>query len=255
MPPKKKAVVNQNLSESDSESVVAPIVKSTPSVKPVSTVKSMSTVKFSANDSDRLQLAQAINNFTIKGEQFITALDTLSHFGKERLTELDLNIESKKREFNDLSQQLENDFKKQQIETNQRLNEFRLKACEDIASDYQMLVVKKEAWNKQQETINNLTRELEQMKSKWNDEIETAVEKERTVQELRAQQQVTRLELTHKANVAELTAEVTQQKKEIVVLTNTIDNLKDEIAQQRQLTKEVAIASSKSQITQTIGKN
>lgn len=63
------------------------------------------------------------------------------------------------------------------------------------------------------------------------------------------------MELTHKANNAQLVAQVEQQKKEISVLNSTIENLKNEIKEQRELTKQVAMASSKSQITQTIGKN
>lgn len=62
-------------------------------------------------------------------------------------------------------------------------------------------------------------------------------------------------DLIHKANNAEIKAQVEQQKREIEVLHNTIDNLKNELAEQRALTKEVAQASSRSQITQKFGKD
>lgn len=262
MPPKKQAkqTVIVDSDDSDDSQHVAPTTTTTraasaPAPVRASNVKSLSTVKFSANDSDRLQLAQAINNFTIKGEQFVSAFDVLSNFGKERLTELDLNIESKKREFNDLTEQLENDFKNNQIKTNQRLNEFRLKACEDIANEYSMMLVSKDAWKTQQETIQKLSREMEDLTKNWTVKLEDALSKERQSNEQKTQQRISQLELTHKAHSAELSAEVNQQKKEIVVLSNTIATLKEEIAQQRQLTKEVAMAGAKAQITQTIGKN
>ena len=63
------------------------------------------------------------------------------------------------------------------------------------------------------------------------------------------------LDLTHKANNATLQTQVEQQKKEILVLQQTIEGMKAEIREQRELTKEVAQASSKAQITQSIGKN
>jgi hypothetical protein len=50
-------------------------------------------------------------------------------------------------------------------------------------------------------------------------------------------------------------AQFNQQNKEIEMLNRTIETLKHEIAEQRLLTKEIAQAGSKSQITQTIGKN
>ena len=54
------------------------------------------------------------------------------------------------------------------------------------------------------------------------------------------------MELTHKANNAQLLAQVDQQKKEILVLNSTIENLKSELKEQRELTKQVAQASAKS---------
>jgi len=60
--------------------------------------------------------------------------------------------------------------------------------------------------------------------------------------------------LKHRAEIAELTASVKQQEKEITVLSNTIDNLKSELAAQRDLTREVAMAGKQGAITQQFGK-
>ena len=62
-------------------------------------------------------------------------------------------------------------------------------------------------------------------------------------------------EQTYKTATAEMKAQFNQQNKEIEMLNRTIETLKHEIVEQRLLTKEIAQAGSKSQITQTIGKN
>ena len=62
------------------------------------------------------------------------------------------------------------------------------------------------------------------------------------------------MELENKANMADLVAQVKQKEAECKNLYQTIDTLKEEIREQRQLTKQVAEASSKSQISQVIGK-
>ena len=52
---------------------------------------------------------------------------------------------------------------------------------------------------------------------------------------------------------ADLKAQVEQQMKEIAVLKEQITNMKHELSEQRTLTKEVAQASSKGQISQNFG--
>jgi hypothetical protein len=214
-----------------------------------------SSVKFSTNDSDRLQLAQAINNLTIKGDQFISALENLKQLDHERLTELDLQISAKKTEYQDLNLHLENEFKNNQIETNQKLNEFKIKACQEIASEHNMTVIKKEDYNKLQSDISVLHNELGEFKATFESKLHSELEKEKTYYVNKLKHEMSTLDLTHKAQCAELKAQCDQQKREIDILNKTIDNLKHEIAEQRNLTKEVAIAGSRAQITQKIGKD
>ena len=52
------------------------------------------------------------------------------------------------------------------------------------------------------------------------------------------------LQLTHKAEIAELIAQNKQHIREIEILNSTISNMKSEIAEQRNLTKEVAQAQA-----------
>jgi len=61
------------------------------------------------------------------------------------------------------------------------------------------------------------------------------------------------MSLTSDVKNADLKAQVDQQIKEIAVLKDQIDNMKHELSEQRALTKEVAQASSKGQISQNFG--
>jgi dynactin complex subunit len=62
-------------------------------------------------------------------------------------------------------------------------------------------------------------------------------------------------DLNHKAETAELIAQNKQQLKEIEFLNKLIANLTNEVSEQRNLTKEIAKASSKAQINQSFTKD
>ena len=104
MPPKKNPVVSIPSSFDSSEvSMPVPAPKK-PVVASVAKPATASTmVKLNPNDSDRLQLAQSINNLVLRGDSFLAAMEELNTFSKERLVDLDLKIESKKQEFQDLT--------------------------------------------------------------------------------------------------------------------------------------------------------
>jgi hypothetical protein len=100
---------------------------------------------------------------------------------------------------------------------------------------------------------------------KLNDEIEElgkkllivedntrSVEKEKAKASLAAA--LTNNSLKNAADMAQLRAVTEQQEKEIKTLEGLIRNQKEEIASQRELTKQVAQATSQGQIQQHIGK-
>ena len=232
MPPKK--IVKQTESfEQLTTQPVTPTLTLTPThththtPTPVDMSKKPSTlVKFSTNDSDRLQLAQAINNITLSGDTFARAIDTLSSFSQERLSELDMQIETKKREYEHMTNQLENNFKNNQIETQQRLNEFKVKACDELAKDFNMQVIKNDDFYKLKNELSSVQKELNEVNKTFDERLSKDVEKEKQLYTLKLQQETTTLSLNHKAQMAEITAQCAQQKKEIDMLNKTIDNLK-----------------------------
>jgi hypothetical protein len=203
-------------------------------------------VKLNPNDSDRLQLAQSINNLVLRGDSFLSAMEELNTFSKERLVDLDLKIEAKKQEFQDLTVSLENQFKDVEIKLKQNLQENKLVAVKDVLSGLNMMYI---------ETAEHqrLVNELDTLRNTSATQLQQAVGAEKANGVAALEQAISNKELAHKAHIASLTAQVEQQVKEISVLRETISNLKHEIAEQRSLTKEVAIASSKSQIQQSFG--
>lgn len=251
MPPKKNPVVSIPSSFDSSE--VSSVTASNPNVakksssctasKPA-TVSTM--VKLNPNDSDRLQLAQSINNLVLRGDSFLSAMEELNTFSKERLVDLDLKIEAKKQEFQDLTVSLENQFKDVEIKLKQNLQENKLVAVKDVLSGLNMMYI---------ETAEHqrLVNELDTLRNTSATQLQQAVGAEKANGVAALEQAISNKELAHKAHIASLTAQVEQQVKEISVLRETISNLKHEIAEQRSLTKEVAIASSKSQIQQSFG--
>lgn len=66
--------------------------------------------------------------------------------------------------------------------------------------------------------------------------------------------QLEKIELKNKSELATLTAENQQKMKQIEVMKETIDILKKEINEQRNLTKHVAEAGRQGQIVQNMGK-
>lgn len=301
MPARKKTTVQQEVSvseETKTQNTNSDSENTDLSHESILNKKPSVIVKYSSNDSDRIQLAQAINNLTIKSEQFMEALKSFETF-KENIAQLDIQIEAKKREFKDAinnlelsynnktknleneylelnkhlqskyqeinkrlesdyqdkNKNLQNEFKNNQIDVKQKLSEFKIKACEDISKEFSMMLIKNEDHKNLLNNVHKANQELEELKKSFSEQCNLIRNEEKIKYQQQIKLEVTTLELNHKANVAELRAQVEQQKKEIDVLQKTIDNLKHEIAEQRNLTKEVAQASSKSQINQKFGKD
>lgn len=216
-------------------------------------------VPVKSHDNDRMQLAASINNLVLRGEQFTTAVEALKQFTNERLVQLDMQITAKKQEFTDLTssldneykmrhQQLENDFKNKQIKLKQDFDENGLSAVEKF-----LLTLNKTSVDR--DIYQNLQNEYSQLKTKLAVELNQAVSSEAQRWEADKKFALQSRDLQHKAEIASLTAEVEQQKKEIAMLNAQMANMKAEIAAQRELTKEVAQAGAKAQISQNFSGN
>ncbi len=321
----KKAVIESDLdSDSDSDSVVeiakvnsVPTVISKPSVYLTnSNVKNSD----STSNSDRIQLAQAINNFTLKSEQLIQEMKNFETF-RESIARLDILIETKKQEYKETNESLElghknqvkkleseyvemnkklcseyeelrkkleseyadknkllssdytdkskkletefvdkkksltNTYEDSQLDIKRKIAEDKSKQCELFAKELKMKFVKEDDYKSLSEQVQKAQADYLELKKSFDKQCDAIRTEELKKYNTQLKNETTTIELTHKANNAVIQAQVEQQKKEIQVLHQTIDNLKSELKEQRELTKEVAQASSRAQINQTIGKN
>lgn len=193
--------------------------------------------------SERLEFTKAINNLSKSKESFIEAVKVMETYKEETLTQLDLAINDKKTELNNLSNEYEIKTKDLQISLEQEIRQYGYdKAVELIGEEGQSVI--------DNEVLENL-----KTASENNDSIvEEAIKEENKKGTIALNSLKKHLELENKALMADLTAQVKQKEAECINLYKTIDTLKEEIREQRLLTKQVAEASSKGQISQVIGK-
>ena len=209
-------------------------------------------------ESDRLLFAQAINHLASKSEALIAALHEVQTFDTTRIQQIEMQLEAKKKEFADMTEQLtsqyeqankqlENEHIDAKIKMNQEIREHGLQAANQLLASMNMTSISTDK-------LQAMTEELSTIKETSATSLAKAVEQEKQQAKQHLQREVHGIQLEHKANIASLQAQVEQQVKEIRLLNDTIANLQNEIAQQRNLTKEVAQASSKSQISQNFTK-
>ena len=318
MPPKKiikKQVITEDFSDNDSDSpIMSPIAasiaapSSTPSV--VGSTKSMPTrcIQSSTKDPERIQLIHAINNFTVKGEQLVAAMKSFDVF-QEHIDKLDILINAKKIEHDDImvhlektqklklteleshykevtkklesehselkktndikytdatrklemdyaekSKHLQNELKNDQILIKQKLAEFKLKACDEVAKEINMVVIKSDEYTNLQQLLTKTSTELNDLKKSFDKECDKIRGEEKGKYNTHLENEKKMLKMASDVINADIKAQTEQQIKEIAVLKEQIANLKHELTEQRTLTKDVAQASSKSQISQNFSK-
>ena len=326
MGPKKQIVkkVVESEEESEEEVVVIQKVNSVPVVTSRSAVSSGSSVSLAnpsnpsiyinqnslkSSDSDRIQLAQAINNFTIKSEQFMQEMKNFESF-RESVAKLDILIDSKKYEYKEINENLDTTHKMKvknleseyldlnkklqsdYVELNKKLQsdnaektkklesefadkkkalsntyedetytikrkiaEDKVKQCELYSKEFHMKFLKEDEYKQLLDNVQKAVQDFNELKKSFDKQCDSIRSEELKKFQVQLKIETTTMDLTHKAANAQLFAQTEQQKKEILVLQQIIENHKLELKEQRELTKEVAQASSKSQINQTIGKN
>jgi hypothetical protein len=117
-------------------------------------------------------------------------------------------------------------------------------AFEEFGKKYNYQLVLIDEYEKKESQISTLQDKNEELNLKMEEKVDEKVELAKTKLEDSFKQEKLTLELTHKAETAELIAQNKQHIREIEILNSTISNMKSEIAEQRNLTKEVAQAQA-----------
>lgn len=194
-----------------------------------------------------LELTRSIQKISKTQKEFMDAVKTLNSYTEETLNDLNIQIESKKNEIDNLEEEFKISKKKGTIDIDMFFDEYRYDGAVKI------LKGKGEEPIKSSE-LHNLKDKIETLGKSRDQEFEEILTKEKSSGESALKAALSNAELKHKAEIADLNATVKQQKNEIATLQSTIANLRDEISAQRELTKEVANASRQGAINQSFGK-
>lgn len=195
----------------------------------------------------KVALAKSLNTLVTKQDAFSKAVDSLKEFSRESIEELVREIDAKKEELNEIEKSISVKEKDGKINLEQRLKQYGYEEALKIIQDNGQTVIEDEQYQKTLTENNNL-------KTNWEQEIQKVRDEERARQKKEIVAVTNNLNLKHEAITAKITAETEQQAKEILSLTKSIESLRAEIAAQRELTKEVAMAGKQGAITQSFGK-
>lgn len=264
--------------------------------QPTTPTKFTTTIK--TTDCDRIQLAQALNNFNVMSENFLNEMKNFDQF-REKIYKLDLQLEAKKKEFQQTTEKLESDhaakkaaleahyaelskkslsdhtdktkkcesdfadkhkalsnaYEDESINMKRKMDLDKTKACTEYAKSLNYRFVKEDEYKQTLDSMQKALNDYNELKKTFDKQCAQIREDEKAKYRSQLDNDNKMMDLTNKASNAQLTAQVDQQLKEIKVLNSTIENLKSELKEQRELTKQVAQASAKSQISQNFGKN
>ena len=197
--------------------------------------------------SERLRLAESISNFSKKQGSFLEAYDDLKLYQEDIFKDLDLQIDTKQLELNELSKKYKNMDTDLKIECDQRIKEYRYDEAVRILSEKDEIPI-------QASELESLRDELDLLKSDFDIRVEDGLASEKKSSAKAMSMAIVNSNLKHAAEIAEIKALSVQKANEVDVLYKSIENLKFEIAEQRKQTQSVAEAGKQGAISQNFGK-
>ena len=200
-----------------------------------------------SSPSEKLVLAQNIAKLTAAQDGFSKAVESLKEFNVETLQNLDLEIQAKRDTLNALEVEYQTTLKNEQIKLKQNLDEYNYNAALEIVQERDETVINTDE-------LNTLRQSIKNMETSHAAELKAVEERERKAGSTALHAAVSTAELKHKAEVANITAVNSQSLQQIKTLQIQIENLKEEVAAQRELTRQVAESSRQGQISQSFGK-
>ena len=194
----------------------------------------------------RKQLIKVVETLASKQDAFVKAVDSYDKLTKELIWDLDRDLELKKEELEKLNKNYENQLTDGKIQLEHDLKMYEYDTVVEILK-------KKNQMPFSEAEINDLKKQLTDLKESSVSELKKAVAIEKAQAENKLASSLENITLKHTAETAQLKAEVGQRSSEIAVLQNTVKNLQSELAEQRNLTRDVASSSRQAPITQSFG--
>lgn len=167
--------------------------------------------------------------------------DSLKKLIDEYLNDLMIKINLKKEELAYLSEEYDNKKRTLEINLDLDIKKYGRDKALEILEETGEIAVCEDEYNKLKDDYRNLL-------LKQKDEIESAVsfEHQRNTKSNAVLKQT--LELKNKAEVATVEAKLEAQLTQIEILNDTIKQMREDLNEQRKLTKDVANASNKAQM-------
>lgn len=195
----------------------------------------------------RLTLAKNVSAMTAKADAFAKAVDAYKTYNEETINETILEIEQKQKELEDLDKQYKTKEIDEKIRIDQEIKRYGYDAAIKLIQTQGKIAIAEDEYNL-------LLEDYEKLRSEKDQEIENIKQDEKAKHKKELSAIISNMELKYKAEHASLEASQSQKENEIQLLKQTITNLTSELAHQRELTKEVAIASKQGAIQQSFGK-
>jgi hypothetical protein len=190
----------------------------------------------SSSNSDldpKLALATAITGIKKSQDAFAKSVAQYKELEDKTFTELEIKLTAKRQDLDELDTTYNNRKKQRKLDLEHDLKEQGLIAAKKILEERGDLAVSKESYE-------TLQRDHAALKAKFDDTSKSAIAEEKAkINEANKNWQRT-VQLEYESKMAAANAENNQQKKQISVLSETIASLKEDMAAQRQLTKDVA---------------
>lgn len=190
-------------------------------------------------NDDSLAIAKAIQVLAKHKESFAAAVHNCENLEADILGDLEMRINNKKKELADLEVQFEQDKKNRTVELDIELREHGYSSAISIIDKHNELAVSKVLYEKQQS-------ELETLREGNKEQLEAAIKLTKDAAAQSHAMTKRTLELEKKAEMANMEAQLNTSKAQIDLLEKTIESLKQDLADQRDLTRSVAESASKS---------
>ena len=134
-----------------------------------------------------------------------------------------------------------------QIECNQFIEEHKNIAIKEFLTERNEVQI-------ELDELSKLREDLLILQTSERKELEECKKNEQEKHENNLKIALNNLELRHRAETAQLTANVNQKDNEIKTLHKSIDNLNQDVAAQRELTNQIAQSMKQAPISQNFGK-
>ena len=180
------------------------------------------------------QLTRAIQTIAKQQDSFKKAVEQFQEIEKDvemRISaakkKMDESEQARNKEINEMEASVERERKRRRIDLEQDIREFGTQQITKM--------------------LDTLRTELEALRKTKEEAVSTAIKDVVEKSKLEISTKIESQQLRHQAEMAAVTANRDQQKHQIKVLDDTIAALRNELDQQRKLTKEVAYAQAQAQ--------